>query len=679
MKRRKPTKMTNVVHSGWMTKSPPEKRLTSTFRIFRAQWKRRFFVLSKPLGSLPDQYELDYYKDEHCSSKKGSIDLEQCEQIIEALDSESFPNLLAIKTVCKNKSRTYYLAADTEPEMNSWVQWLCHVCGLRPEDQHIPEPKPPLLTVQNSVSNGRPASPPTPVTKTTTLPAQMPQSISVSQQITKQTSSDSSSASYIPLENCTTGQPQATTDKRFSVESVPDFLAPSPPQKQSKLGMSAPSASEDEVFLQEDLQNHVPAPESKFTQGSDLYQVPPVRPPKGRKRTEEGPDSSYDVPPLHFEHSPRLSVGNRRDSGSGDGRASTPECYDYPPPRLDSTTSSDSEIPPERPPKPSHLQSPYQNLPPAGKSDSDLNTVLAAPKSIPGRMVSGYDIPRSAHRPVRPTQSALAATVPVRQQRGTTSHAYFNTQGARPNSGELNKSGEDQKFPIVPPPRGADVADDRSSSSSSLYQYPPSSSGAPVPPSRPPARGNTVAPATIPRNPDSNNTATGQEDNAPIFSTHRTRSFKRNNVVANHGSPNLNQHSHGLTMLVPPPRPVPQKPKDASSMEDEESIISKLKLKDTEEETHHSLSLLHSIPAPTPDLEMDRELKYIDLALPDSAQDTPRPTHGHSHHAPGHSHGHSDRGKEIATEYREIDFIKTQALSDAKKVKEKERKNDDHN
>lgn len=33
------------------------------------------------------------------------------------------------------KGRTYYLAADTEQEMNTWVQWLCHVCGLKPEDQ----------------------------------------------------------------------------------------------------------------------------------------------------------------------------------------------------------------------------------------------------------------------------------------------------------------------------------------------------------------------------------------------------------------------------------------------------------------------------------------------------------------------------------------------------------------
>ncbi|KAH9513829.1 hypothetical protein Btru_031510 [Bulinus truncatus] len=676
MKRRKPTKKTNVVHSGWMTKSPPEGRLTSTFKIFRAQWKRRYFVLSKPQGSLPDQYELDYYKDEHCSNKKGSIDLEQCEQIIEALDSESFPNLLAIKTICRNKVRTYYLAADSEQEMNSWVQWLCHVCGLRPEDQptDIPEPKPTAI-VQPSISNGRPASPPTPITKTATAPIQSTQSASSisNQQIIKQTSSDSSSASYIPLENCTTGQPQLPADQRKSVDSMPDFLAPAPPQKHAKSAFFAP---EDEVFLQD----HVPTSENNLTQSSDLYQVPPARPAKGRKRTEDGPDSSYDIPPPRYEHSPRSSLDIRRDSGSGDGRAVTPECYDYPPPRLDSTTSSDSEIPPERPPKPSHLQSPYQNLPPAGKNDADLmNTVLAAPKQPVGRMVSGYDIPRSTHRPVRPTQSALATTVPPRQ-RGNANHNYFNTQSTRPNSGELNKSVDDHKPPFAPPPRHVDSGDDRSSSPS-LYQYPPSSSSAPVPPSRPPNRVGAQGPSVMPRNVDLANAQGAQEDNPGIFSTQRTRSFKRTNVV-NHGSPNLSQRTHALPMtsLVPAPRPVPQKPKEVPNLDDEDSIHSRLAHLDTEEETHHPISLLHSVPAPGPDLEpADRELKYIDLALPDSGQDTPRPAHGHSHHVHSHSHGHPDRGKEIATEYREIDFIKTQALSDAKKVKEKERKHDDHN
>lgn len=66
-------------------------------------WKKRYFVLCKPSGSLPDQYQLHYYKDEHSNKKKGSINLDQCEQVIEGLDSGVFPYLFAIKTYYKNK------------------------------------------------------------------------------------------------------------------------------------------------------------------------------------------------------------------------------------------------------------------------------------------------------------------------------------------------------------------------------------------------------------------------------------------------------------------------------------------------------------------------------------------------------------------------------------------------
>ncbi|CAL1528005.1 unnamed protein product [Lymnaea stagnalis] len=688
MKRRKPTKMTNVVHSGWMTKSPPERRLNSAFKIFRAQWKKRFFVLRKPSGSLPDQYELDYYKDEYCSSKKGSIDLEQCEQIIEALDSELFPNLLAIKTYCKSKVRTYYLAADTEQEMNNWVQWLCHVCGLRPEDQptDIPEQKPvvqqPPPPQPTLVTNGQPASPPIPVVKpptqvTTPTPA-------TNQHLLTRTSSDSSSSSYIPLERCTTGPPQPPADRRESVESVPDFVAPAPPplQREYPAGTSAP---EDEVFLQD---SYHPPPQhvddSKLSMVSDLYQVPPVYPQKGQKAH----NLSYDVPPPQYDHSPRSSLSARTDSatsGSGDGRAVTPsECYDYPPPRLDSTTSSDGDVPPERPPKPAYRQSPYQNLPPAGKisNDTDLMSTVPAPPKLHGnRLNSGYDVPRStSHRPSRTSQSTSVTPIPARPQRGTVGHTYFNT---RPGSAEMQHgqkgSGDPERLeqkgaPAVPPPRHGSAGE--LLDGTSIYQHPPPSSSSPAlsgAPNRPPARHAQQAPTVMPRTHEVNN-AQGQEDNANIFSTQRTRSFKRQNQV-NQGSPKLGQRSHGLpiTSLVPAPRPVPPRPKEVQPPDEEESLRSRMAHMDTEEETHHPLSLLHSVPAPSADLDLaDRELKYIDLALPDSAQDTPRPAHSHGYNH-SHSHSHMDRSKELATEYREIDFIKTQALSDAKKVKEKER------
>lgn len=32
----------------------------------------------------------------------------------------------------KTPKRTYYLAAESEKDMNDWVSFVCHVCGLKP-------------------------------------------------------------------------------------------------------------------------------------------------------------------------------------------------------------------------------------------------------------------------------------------------------------------------------------------------------------------------------------------------------------------------------------------------------------------------------------------------------------------------------------------------------------------
>ncbi|CAG5134329.1 unnamed protein product [Candidula unifasciata] len=725
MKRRKASaKMTNVVHSGWMTKSPPERKLNSAFKIFRSQWKKRYFVLRKPSGSLPDQYELHYYKDQKCNTKKGSIDLEQCEQIIEALDSDVFPYLLAIKTYYKNKVRTYYLAADTEQEMNTWVQWLCHVCGLKPEDQptDIPDPKPSQaagVVRQTSVpatglvvANGRPASPQRPAspgataTITSSPLSVSPQAAggfqSASPQAVVRTLSDSSLC-YIPLENCTTGQP-VPVDRRESVESVPDFEAPAPPQKLHSQSNGTHNL-EDEVFSLS-LYDHPPAPRlseaSSRKDSSDLYKVPPVRPVRGRtlETDETGRDLSYDIPPPPRGHSPHSSLSAHNDSwassGGGDRSPTPTECYDHPPPRRDPIVSSDGETPPARPPKPGHLQSPYQNLPPAGNISTEpnlMNTVLAPPKHHTVRQTPGYDVPRSStHHLSRALQSGHShiVVVPPRPSRYTptnpSTHTYLNTQNkAGSNELHLVSGGGTPAEPntdltelglvllaVPPPPRtdSAGESSDANSASPSLYQSPPSSSALPVPsgaPARPPARTNPQPASISPRGLDGISLNVQDENTAIIFSTQRTRSFKRNqntNNISPKPSPKLNPAA--MSAPVPAPRPVlPSRPKEISSDEDEDA-------------THHPLSLLRAVPPPT--VDNDRELKYIDLALPDSSQEPPRSSHTHGHgHTHSHAHNHMDRSKESATEYREIDFIKTQALNDTKRVKEKERKNDDHN
>lgn len=91
-------------------------------------------MLLKPKGSLPGQYQLNYYRDEQQTKFRGSINLDQCEQIIESLESKSHKHLFTIKTEHKSQERTYFLSTETEKEMIQWVHSLCTVCGMKPDD-----------------------------------------------------------------------------------------------------------------------------------------------------------------------------------------------------------------------------------------------------------------------------------------------------------------------------------------------------------------------------------------------------------------------------------------------------------------------------------------------------------------------------------------------------------------
>ncbi|XP_063074714.1 GRB2-associated-binding protein 1 isoform X3 [Engraulis encrasicolus] len=120
-----------VVHSGWLRKSPPEKKLR------RYAWKKRWFVLrSGRLSGDPDV--LEYYKNDHAKKPIRVIDLNLCEQVDAGLTfhkkdlEHSF--IFDIKTI----DRVFYLVADTEEDMNKWVRCICDICGFNPTDSDDP-------------------------------------------------------------------------------------------------------------------------------------------------------------------------------------------------------------------------------------------------------------------------------------------------------------------------------------------------------------------------------------------------------------------------------------------------------------------------------------------------------------------------------------------------------------
>eukprot|EP00079_Xenopus_tropicalis_P032645 XP_017946416.1 PREDICTED: GRB2-associated-binding protein 1 [Xenopus tropicalis] len=117
-----------VVCSGWLRKSPPEKKLK------RFAWKRRWFVLrSGRLTGDPDV--LEYYKNDHAKKPIRIIDLNLCEQVDAGLvfNKKEFENsyIFDIKTI----DRVFYLVAESEEEMNKWVRNICDICGFNPTDE----------------------------------------------------------------------------------------------------------------------------------------------------------------------------------------------------------------------------------------------------------------------------------------------------------------------------------------------------------------------------------------------------------------------------------------------------------------------------------------------------------------------------------------------------------------
>lgn len=113
-----------VVCEGWLTKSPPTKR------IWRARWRRRWFCLQNS-GELPRQYFLSYYADRKCRKLKGNINLDLCEQVDTGLKFEDSKHKFDFMFDIKTPTRTYYLAAETEEEMKVWVNCICNICGLK--------------------------------------------------------------------------------------------------------------------------------------------------------------------------------------------------------------------------------------------------------------------------------------------------------------------------------------------------------------------------------------------------------------------------------------------------------------------------------------------------------------------------------------------------------------------
>ncbi|KAE8630257.1 hypothetical protein XENTR_v10000756 [Xenopus tropicalis] len=191
-----------VVCSGWLRKSPPEKKLK------RFAWKRRWFVLrSGRLTGDPDV--LEYYKNDHAKKPIRIIDLNLCEQVDAGLvfNKKEFENsyIFDIKTI----DRVFYLVAESEEEMNKWVRNICDICGFNPTDEDVVKP----------AVNSEPSNQAALVQGPLPPPYQL-----INMPLVESSNSQEDPQDYLLLINCQSKKPEPLRQGASSLISEDDYL-----------------------------------------------------------------------------------------------------------------------------------------------------------------------------------------------------------------------------------------------------------------------------------------------------------------------------------------------------------------------------------------------------------------------------------------------------------------------
>ncbi|XP_070834367.1 GRB2-associated-binding protein 1 isoform X1 [Chaetodon trifascialis] len=402
----------DVVCSGWLRKSPPEKKLR------RYAWKKRWFVLrSGRLTGDPDV--LEYYKNDHAKKPIRVIDLNLCEQVDAGLTfnkkdlEHSF--IFDIKTI----DRVFYLVADTEEEMNKWVRCICDICGFNPTDDEAAK-----AAHQSAIGGLVVDTPPHPALGNIVGPAAVLSNVPPPYQPVSVRHLDSQSSSeepqdYLWLVNCESKKPEpnrahAECSKSTSSETDLNDNLPSHRTPTSSTS-SAKHTSHNGFFPQH------PAPAS----ASSIYDSPPSR--GASLSTDSG---LYHLPRSYSQDTvllPKSASSPSAHPDGGDGSElyvfNTPSrkpsmetqmrnlsiSYDIPPtpganctyqvPRTlsSSTGVGGSEgggdvVPPPRPPKPLLGSSSGPPPPPAERSPTDTYYVPRSASETDGN----YCVPTSA-------------------------------------------------------------------------------------------------------------------------------------------------------------------------------------------------------------------------------------------------------------------------------------------
>ncbi|XP_058522797.1 GRB2-associated-binding protein 1 isoform X3 [Ochotona princeps] len=432
-----------VVCSGWLRKSPPEKKLK------RYAWKRRWFVLrSGRLTGDPDV--LEYYKNDHAKKPIRIIDLNLCQQVDAGLtfNKKEFENsyIFDINTI----DRIFYLVADSEEEMNKWVRCICDICGFNPTEEDPVKPPGSSLQAQADLPLAINTAPPSSQMDSSALPPSY-QLISLPPPHAETLGIQEDPQDYLLLINCQSKKPEPTSQgSSFVSEEGEEYLLLEDfESKTIPLQTHADSAksTSSETDCNDNVPSHKNPPSSQskhgvngFFQQQMLYDSPP-----SRAASVSIDPNLYNLP-RSYSHDvlPKASPSSTETDGelyvfnTPSGTSSIEAqmrhvsiSYDIPPtpgstyqvPRtfpdgtLGQTSKLDTipDIPPPRPPKPhpAHDRSPVETsglprttsdtdssycIPTAGVPPSRSNTISTVELNKLRKDASSqdcYDIPRT--------------------------------------------------------------------------------------------------------------------------------------------------------------------------------------------------------------------------------------------------------------------------------------------
>ncbi|XP_032320001.1 GRB2-associated-binding protein 1 isoform X1 [Camelus ferus] len=379
-----------VVCSGWLRKSPPEKKLK------RYAWKRRWFVLrSGRLTGDPDV--LEYYKNDHAKKPIRIIDLNLCQQVDAGLtfNKKEFENsyIFDINTI----DRIFYLVADSEEEMNKWVRCICDICGFNPTEEDPVKPPGNSLQAPADLPLAINTAPPSAQVDSSAAPPPPYQLISLPPHL-ETLGIQEDPQDYLLLINCQSKKPEPPSQgSSFVSEEGEEYLLLEDFESKT-IPLQTHTDSAKSTSSETDCNDNVPShknpasSQSKhgvngFFQQQMMYDSPPSR------AASVSVDSSLYYLPRSYSHDvlPKVSPSSTEADGelyvfntpSGTSNVETQLrhvsiSYDIPPtpgntyqiPRtfpegtLGQTSKLDTipDIPPPRPPKPhpAHDRSPVE-------------------------------------------------------------------------------------------------------------------------------------------------------------------------------------------------------------------------------------------------------------------------------------------------------------------------------